>query len=330
MDDAKELIHWALQSRDRLSIELTNFKWTKQYGLDQSDFNFKFILNAKTYEGRGMSSTSETAIVKSIVEAIERTTVDCNSLKNSNGVAAHFDIQLAQENALCELIERDIFLCNFLSIKAGVREIENHLLPSVLLRSLTHFSHDNVEFKFYVLGTLLQRHVVLAIANGFKSNNPFGCVIGVSANMNLESAILSAFNETARSSVTYIADEVCSSWNQKAEDFFTTRQFSILEHKRLSMTKEHGLKIWEYYLQKKNSPLVESQIDLNRVNFNLLKLPVELRNLGISVYRAESDEVQNLFFGKTEIHNVNIKRLECYSKSKVTVDMINFLTHPLS
>lgn len=330
MDDAKELIQWALNSRDRLNVELTNFSWPKQFGLNQADFHFKFILDGKTYEGRGMSPSSNTAIIKSIVEAIERTTIDCNSLKSSNGVAAHFNIQLAQENALCELIERDIFLCNYLCVNAGVREIENHLLPNVILKSLTHFNHDNVQFKFYQLGTLLQRHVVLAIANGFKSNNPFGCVIGIAANINLESAILSAFNEAARSSVTYVADEVCSSWNQKTEDFFTTKQFSILEHKRLAMTKEHGIKLWEYYLQKKNSPIIESQIDLNRINLSLLTLPVELRNLGISAYQAQSDEVQNLFFGTTEINNINIERLESYSKSKMTANMINFLTHPLS
>ncbi len=110
MDDAKKLIHWALNLKPEYQVEISNFDWPRRFALDQLDYHFKFEYKEQIYDGRGLAESSETALVKAIVEAIERTVIDKHKLKNSNGIAAHFDSAQATESALCELIERDVFL----------------------------------------------------------------------------------------------------------------------------------------------------------------------------------------------------------------------------
>ena len=58
------------------------------------------------------------------------------------------------------------------------------------------------------------------------------------------------------------------------------------------------------------------------------QLPEPFSILPLKFYNASSDDVQDLFFGKTKIENINIKRLEQFTGQNISCDDINFLPHP--
>lgn len=62
------------------------------------------------YFANGTAHSNIMASFKAVVEGYERTTVRNSDVKNSSGVAAHFDRKKAEEKALLELIERDALM----------------------------------------------------------------------------------------------------------------------------------------------------------------------------------------------------------------------------
>lgn len=332
MDDAKKLIHWAVNLKPEYKVEISNFDWPQRFALDQLDYHFKFRYNEQTYDGRGLAVSSETALVKAIVEAIERTVIDKHNLKNSNGIAAHFDSVQATESALCELIERDVFLCNYLCAEAGVQEIEKNLLPDSYLATVKEFENNNIHIRFYELGKLLNRTVVLAITNGFDRVNPFGCVIGLGANLIKDKAIAAAFSEVARNTVTYIDRNSCIEWHQSENDFFKedNQSFSILEHGKLALSEAHARWLWNYFLEKKKYQVKDNDIRENEIEIRVLDLDSVFVELGIKVVQARSKAMQDLFFHKTQPQKINLDRLSRYMQAVCSVENINLRTHPLA
>lgn len=332
MDDAKKLIHWALNLKPDYKAEISNFDWPQRFALNQLDYHFKFTYKEETYDGRGLAVSSEIALVKAIVEAIERTIIDKHQLNNSNGIAAHFDIVQATESALCELIERDVFLCNYLCVEGGVQEVEQHLLPDFCLTTVKEFENKNVSICFYELGMLLNRTVILAITNGFDRLNPFGCVIGLGASLIKEKAIAAAFSEVARNTVTYIDRDSCIEWHQSENDFFKedNQNFSILEHGKLALSEEYGRWLWNYFLEKKKYKIKDNDIRENEIEINVLELDRVFAELGVKVVQARSKAMQNLFFNKTQPQKINQDRLYRYMQAAYSVENINLRTHPLA
>jgi len=332
MDDAKKLIHWALNLNSEYKVEISNFEWPERFSLNQLDYHFKFKYKGHTYDGRGLAESSETALTKAIVEAIERTVIDKYNLKNSNGIAAHFDLIKAKENALCELIERDVFLCNFLYVRAGVKEVDKNLLPSSCLASVIEFENKNVPIRFYELGALLNRTVILAITNGFDRLNPFGCVIGLGASLIKTEAMAAAFNEAARNSVTYIDRNSCTEWSQSESEFFKedNQKFSILEHSKLALSETYGRWLWNYFLEKEKYKMIDHDIQEQEIEIQTLDLDSAFAELGITVVQARSNVMQNLYFHKTTPEKVNLARLERFAKTPLVFEDLNLRTHPLA
>jgi ribosomal protein S12 methylthiotransferase accessory factor YcaO len=253
-------------------------------------------------------------------------------LKNSNGLAAHFDLSQATENALCELIERDVFLCNYLCVKAGVREVDKNLLPDSFLTTVKEFENKNIHISFYELGTLLNRTVILAITNGFNRINPFGCVIGLGASLTKEKAIAVAFSEAARNTVTYIDRNNCIEWHKSENDFFNEdiQTFSILEHGKLALSETYGRWLWNYFLEKKNYKILDHDIQENEIEIRVLDLDYAFSELGIKVVQARSKNMQNLFFHKTIPEKVNLARLERFTKTSLLFKDLNLRIHPIA
>ncbi len=332
MDDAKKLIHWALNLTSEYETEISNFDWPQRFSLDKLDYHFKFKYNEKSYDGRGLADSSEIALVKAIVEAVERTALDKHNLKNSNGLAAHFDLTQASENALCELVERDVFLCNYLWVEAGVQEIDKNLFSDTFLETLKKFENENVHIRFYELGTLLNRTVILAITNGFNRINPFGCVIGLGCSLIKEKAIAAAFSEAARNTVTYIDSNNCIEWHKSEIDFFNDeiQNFSILEHGKLALSETYGRWLWNYFLEKKKYKIIDHDIQENEIEIQELELDYAFADLGVKVVQARSKTMQNLFFHKTVPENINLGRLERFTKSSLLFEDLNLRTHPIA
>lgn len=333
MDDAKKLIHWAINLPDQYKPKITSFDWPKRIGYDLFDYSFNFEHKNIEYHGRGSSEKIETAFVKAIIECIERTAIDKNRLKSSNGVAAHFDKAQAKENAICELIERDIFLCNYLSPSSGVTEIDSTDLSEQQTRTIKSFCQKHVAIRLYELGTVLNRTVVLALANGFNCSSPFGCIIGLGSNRSKQQALNTAISEATRNIATNLDSDICVEWSLSENSFFKdlNESFSILEHGRIALTEEYGRWIWKYFEEKKKFAVkTNDSIQESEITFSDLEVDDIFRDLGVKLVHAKSESMQNLFFHKTELHKINKDRLCRYMGTPFYFDSLNLRPHPLA
>lgn len=97
-------------------------------------FNIAGQVNGKDILVTGEADTKELAITKAVAEFIERCVLiefaqTQSGIKTSNGWAAHVDIELAKENAIRELIERDAILRHWYT-QTPFLEIDFNSLPS--------------------------------------------------------------------------------------------------------------------------------------------------------------------------------------------------------
>lgn len=329
MDDEKKLILWAVNND---SAKITNFSWPNKFNLDYSDYLFHFSLGARKFEGRGVGPTSEISLVKAVAEAIERTSLYENNIETSNGVAAHFSFIQAKENAISELIERDVFLCTFLCPEAGVKRIRNDALNLDLKKIINVLLKNKVEVKVYELGNVLDRSVILVIANGFSVKKPFGCIVGLGANRSRITAIESALIEMCRNVVTYIENENCYEWLMSESDFFQARpnEFSIIEHAKIALCKSYSEWLWGYFSSKEQYNIGFNNIRESEIKVKELAINQTFSNLGIVVVQASSSLLQNLFFQKTSIDKVNLNRLEVFAGKPISFENLNLRTHPIA
>jgi hypothetical protein len=127
MKNFKQLILWALESRDTLQFK---------YSVDNYENDLKAVTVSMGHAhhkalGFGFDIEMEKALGKAIAECIERITTTDQGWISSNGVAAHFNPEQAHENAYRELLERDSFLYYFqwgikpLCISAGLFKLNS-------------------------------------------------------------------------------------------------------------------------------------------------------------------------------------------------------------
>lgn len=111
---------------------------------------------------------------------------------NSSGVAAHTSLEDAFENALLECVERDAFMCRWLSRTAPPR-IATKTLPGEFAARIRGFSAMATELAVFDL-SLDTVPVVMVVA----VNRGIGfCTVGTSASPDPQSALSHAFNEVA-------------------------------------------------------------------------------------------------------------------------------------
>lgn len=149
MENQKRLEDWIEINHKELGLSVTSLNWTKDNNLDFYDFYSTIQISNRVYQGRGTSRIKNEAIIKSIVEAIERVVCFDNDI-HSNGVAAHSSIDMAKENAKNELIERDNYLSHYLLHYKG-KSINSDPRLNDLLEFLNN-NHFSYEFKNVSLG----------------------------------------------------------------------------------------------------------------------------------------------------------------------------------
>lgn len=105
MADQQKLIRWILDNANKLDLKLKQLTWIDVFEREAYDLEASLRVGNLSFVGRGAASDSDSAICKSVCEAIERFFCFENKI-SSTGIAGHFDPELAKTNAKLELIER--------------------------------------------------------------------------------------------------------------------------------------------------------------------------------------------------------------------------------
>lgn len=263
-------------------------------GISKGEAVFKALMEATERYVLMTSSVPEFSNFGSILSR-KRTHDDLTNLfplaknwigNSSNGVSAHTSLREAKMSAIDELIERHVVLkAHFLNISPGV--VESSLIAK-------EFSLPSISLRFYAWRGPLNRFVVLA--SGTQGSRR---VFGIGCHSSLEKAKSKAFLEIsprlallekdleADLKVMALNKNFLFHWYEKSEEITTL-------------------------LDSANSfvPVIDGELRKSDFWTGDFDLPPELRKIGISVVKAVSPKIQQLFTGLWEKEKINPEALQ--------------------
>lgn len=292
--------------------------------------NCKIVYNQYELEGCGYAENKNLALVKALSEMLERCCLVDNNITHSNGLAAGPSLRIAKENAISELIERDLFfsiyLTNSTKFKLSQQQLENIKTP--IFNSLYLFSKQNkINLESYILGTVNEFLGLAIIAYGEKAPQKFGLSIGLSCSKNIKKNFESAAIECLRKVVWTQKTNKIKSLNLK--EFLRIKNPCSMDHTRLALNLEYAELFKQNWNQKCDSKKY-NDYSLKNLDINTVELFLDkniFRDVPITFARAQSDKLQNVIVGLPNIKKLNMSRLESFYESASFE--INRLPHPL-
>lgn len=317
------LITWALAHRKSLGLKITRYRWPSRLLLDCHDFSTSFCLNDELFVGRGTDTDESIALAKSISEALERFVAYQQKLTSTNGVAAHPDQSTCVQNAVFELLERDSFLCHFLTRTPFLPEqrSQNLLAPySDLISELNHTGIETGLRRLRIASPAIEGF--LFFVNGNRYKNPFGIIMGAGCSQSASSAVRAAVFQVSRNVAAYM-------------DKGSIQGTSVAEglpdiHSNRGLSLEYGDFFSRQYLSDeyyRTEPLTDGTD--HSINVTTL-FPSDIMPSGCPLYfaRAHSSTLQGLYWGANNIQNANLERLSQFSGCTISAEDIQTIMHP--
>lgn len=320
MADKKELAEWLFSNRESLGLQVLRTEWAKDWLPGFEDVRVKIKVDDHEFEGRGIALGFDQAFTVAGAEALERS-ICANNQIHSNGVAIHTEPQLAKENAQNELIERDLFLCYFLT-KTPMKIIDRPAPLDINFSLLEEkLNKLGIEIKLGV-STCQEISMVTCITTG--KEDPWN-VIGFGSSKNIEHASQKAILECLSNTVWRIDSE--AKLSPKSRDEFESANNSPLHHRNLYMTSQNDLNLdWMFGHQE----ALDNPPQNYYVTFEELGSKNTLiQSAPIKAFRAVSNDIQSIFYGPTTLENINFDRLERFARKKLENNDINWEPHPI-
>jgi len=328
---ALPLEKWIYENADKLNLKVVSYTWPRYFGLNYFDISVSMIYENKKYVGRGTASDEQNALLKASVECIERIFCSFNKT-SSNGVAAHYDKNIAQQNALNELLERDSFFCSYLTMA------KRHLITTNIFlnfRKILELKYK-IKIQYFDISAYQTHKTILAVAVGNKFVRPFGLCIGLGTNANLDQAIYSASFEIIRNITALIFDK-------KTKNIFQTKcpltptkckvntPITPEGHMKYlnDLSNLHLFKTWLSSTSPKlSNPVIRSSIP--KIQYTQLSPPQLFDKCPLYIFKASATNLfQAAYWGKTTKRKINMKRIQEYAGCDIKFDDLNLNIHPL-
>ena len=303
-------INHILANAKSLGLKVKKLSWGKYYLGGLYDFRIKTNLFGEDVWGVGIDTDEETAFLKAFSESIERAYCIENEIR-SNGVSVHWTVEDAKRNSLSELIERDVFLCHYLTGEAAKR-VENSLVQEVN----GTLSKRSCRVKVYQLSCVNQHCVFLTVGE----NGATGNIIGLGAAVDSKTAL-------QKSVVECLFRLVAESEN---------KEFPSVE------SVENPADHYNFHLSKptlKDSKLILNSSfskKVNTLNFNIDfdwniigNLNEMLPGLELYVVKGNAPSLQTMFYGEVSEDKVNISRLREFFGKYVDLKDLETILHPV-
>jgi hypothetical protein len=326
VENLEKIDQWILENSETLDLNVKLFENTTLESFGIFDLETSIRIGERTYFGRGTAFERELALKKACSEAIERFFLSKNRYTTSNGIAVHQSYELAAKAAQSELIERDLFMCHFLtSTPFSPVEIQNDFLLRVKRSLSLHGAH----ITFYSMGSLNGIEGILCAIDGLSASEPFGYILGSSAgnSTNLwQSAFLEAFRNFAHLDKNRSLSLESFLEKEKGEGV------GFIDHGLLALDIGYASKLKEIYF---NESFVAQRSEKSEQKVFIRLEEIEKKETifegsPLIVTRATSSELQNLFVGTTDISNVNRSRLEKFSELRNKKLSLSMLPHPFN
>lgn len=296
------LIQWAFRNKDKIQLSVSEIEKTPFHLDGYSDYEVTLNYLDHVATGRKASRSAIQALEIALSEAIERAVFHEGLFYTTNGMAAYPNVDGARLHAKQELIERDLFLCHYLTMTPFYPYPFQHPLVGDLWKL-------GIEMSFHRTASWNNCSCVVAIASGEKFKRPFSYIIGSGASANLSDAASKAILEAALNVIHVIEDKTSTAIS--LGDFLSIEMPGVEDQLRMAMSFDvrEGIKPLLQYRTDKVIPNVSAENDA--FEFQVLHQPdVEQSRAPLYVVRCFNRDLQKLFFGKTTNDKVNFERLQ--------------------
>jgi len=326
MADSKEIGRWLIANSKHLNLKVAKASWVKDWIPKHKHVRVEVNINGVTGIGTGIDISEDLALVKAGSEAIERVFCIQNS-KHSTGIAAHVEIERAKENAMLELMERDIFLSHYLTREPFI--IENEIQAANIEYGQIRKKLQSLGVDFDVLKMKTEKSYYGYVCFASPSAQPasFSSIIGLGFSKDQNIAIEKSIAECLLNTIFHLhnKDTVPS---LSLDEFNSKLKHGPTEHRELFLSSS-----CQNEIKKLISTTTDEQVfDDSHFHFEFQELLSDseiLLDSPFKVYQATSSDVQNMFYGPTNISTLNIIRLEHFKKEKINVEDLNMLPHCL-
>lgn len=156
-------IAWLLSHSQEYQLKIETMPWIDKAFPGWTDVHCTLTIKGNELTSWGASDSPDRALLKAFAEATEREVLKQVGSPTSNGFAAHLLPSKARQNAMYELIERDLFFCHFLSKTPFTLFPEKQKKNWKWLSQIKNLVKDlDLRLRYYMLGN---SGVVCAISN---------------------------------------------------------------------------------------------------------------------------------------------------------------------
>lgn len=322
--------NWFLDHIENLHLEACTLKWVDNWLPGYTDFQVTISINDQPYVGRGTDHDEDLAFTKAAVEALERAA--CKTIEfREGGFAGHRNEQLAEESAKLELIERDAFLCHYLTMTPFIPVLNRKIkLPYINFQDIiTKLSKDNIKISLFSMNSINDTNAYLCIADGVNFATPFGIIIGLGCAMEKKIAMEVAIIECLSNTVCCLDNKFAHPLSLK--EFNSTPNPSPKHHAALGQNTDssrHFLPL----IGRTEISLKNNGLELSIESFISETHKPSFRGIGETpVYfsNVTSNCLQTQFTGAVTNHKVNLKRLSQFLGRDIIFEEINHYPHPI-
>lgn len=344
MEYQDPLIAWAIKNAKELGLIITQQIWVNRLKLatdiELHSFSCEVNINGLKVKGFGKDKKQDIAIKKSIIEAIERVLIHEYNLETSNGVAGHVIFDLAKKNAINELIERDLFLCHFLT-KIPYQEISDELIKPELKKIQYFLEKHKIKISLFYLGEV----GCLGLLDGQYADRSFGYIVSSSYSESIESAIENTVFNLTQSGFYRLNEnnDLSDQMPLSIEDFKCIKHPNFKHHGLLALHQDYVNSISFLFENKKNEIQDRDQNQNQNQKYhlgrpfnrdtivcnNLVSSYAVLKNIPAHFVQAQSKQAQNLFLGFPIEESVNLDRLSQFSNKVHNIQSIFNKPHPM-
>ena len=330
MADQEEISEWIAENAEELDLQVTRLIWTDLWLPGYASVTASVLVDGQRYIGYGIDRNADVAVVKSVVESIERSLKYYNELPNTSGIAGHTNVDQACLNAQGELVERDAFFCHYLS---G--------FPMVISSTWKTLIGSDIDIA--KIDCLLREVGIelvmadMAAPNGWRafccigfgenaSPKPFGVIVGLGCHRQAHVAVQKAFLECLTNVVAKISGSLPEPMTE--HDFNLHPSPSVYEHLRVGLDPDTAPLMRKLVSNVGGIPY--ASLDLDQIMLRPLAVPEIFRLSPLTFYRATSSSAQTAFFGRLSDSVININRLKSFTNQFFTMtEQLVCYPHPL-
>jgi len=315
---------WIVNNATKLKMKVEHLDWIGPFFPEIEDVHVIININDKIYKGRGHSNTQDNALKKAISEAVERI-VGLEFAESTNGIASHFRLDLAKENARNELIERDLFLCHFMTNTPFIfsRDLTN-LIPEGV-RSYISDEGDSISI-YSMRHNSIGKGLVCLISG----KDIWGGIVGLSFGTECDQQLVVKATLEAFRLYWHRRSRKSLHSGLPIHKFLEQTSWTFVDHGNLCLNLEYFKSIQHLFsAEKKIETAALVYYDLTEFSFEILSDKYsDLYDCPLYVVRCTSPYAQKLLAGPFNSENFSIEGLRRFTNNNEY--HVNKLPHPVN